>query len=73
VDLPFTTYGRSQKARRQLRAFLQEVISQRQQQGNLDQSRDVLGLFLASVDADGNALFTEQIVNELTHTISLKK
>lgn len=70
VDLPFTTYGRSQKARRQLRAFLQEVISQRQQQSNLYQSRDVLGLFLASVDADGNTLFTEQIVNELTHLLN---
>jgi retinoid hydroxylase len=70
LDVPFTAYGRSQQARRQLSAFLSKVIQQRQQQGNLADSQDVLGLFLASVDEVGNALSTDQILNELLHLLN---
>ena len=70
IDIPLTAYGRSQRARRQLNAFLTETIDRRQQQGNLAEARDVLGLFLASVDEVGNALSTEQILNELLHLLN---
>ncbi|AFY96969.1 cytochrome P450 [Chamaesiphon minutus] len=70
IDIPVTVYGRSQRARRQLNAFLTETIDRRQQQGNLAEAQDVLGLFLASVDEVGNALSTEQIVNELLHLLN---
>jgi retinoid hydroxylase len=70
MDLPLTTYGRSQKARRQMKAFMQDVIQQRQQQGNLQESKDVLGLFLNSVDEVGNSLPTDQIIDELIHLVS---
>lgn len=70
VDLPFTKYGRSQTARRQLKAFLQAIIDERQRQGNLEVSHDVLGLFLASVDEAGNALSTSQVIDELIHLIN---
>jgi retinoid hydroxylase len=70
IDIPLTAYGRSQQARRQLNTFLTEVVRQRQQQGNLTDSQDVLGLFLASVDEVGTALSTEQILNELLHLLN---
>lgn len=70
IDLPFTTYGRSQQARRQLKAFMQDLIHQRQQQGNLQESKDVLGMFLTSVDEAGNPLPTDQIIDELIHLVS---
>jgi retinoid hydroxylase len=70
IDIPLTVYGRSQRARRQLNAFLTETIDRRQQQGNLAEAQDVLGLFLASVDEVGNTLSTEQIVNELLHLLN---
>jgi retinoid hydroxylase len=44
VDLPITPYGQAQQARRQLKAFMRDVIGQRQQQGDLQTSKDVLGM-----------------------------
>ncbi len=69
-DLPFTRYRQGKKARRQLQAFMQGLIQQRQQQGNLQESKDVLGLFLTSVDATGMPLSTEQIIDELVQLVS---
>ncbi len=70
VNLPFTKYGRSQTARRQLKAFLQAIIEERQRQGSMKSSNDVLSLFLASVDELGNALSTSQVIDELIHLIN---
>ncbi|MFN6526383.1 cytochrome P450 [Nostoc sp. ChiSLP03a] len=70
LDIPFTKYGRSQNARRQLKAFLEKIISERKLQGNLEESCDVLGLFLAALDEDGNALAQSQIVDELIHLLN---
>lgn len=56
-------------ARRQLRQLLQEIITERKRQGNLQASQDVLGLFLASVDAEGNVL-TDQIIDETIHLLN---
>jgi cytochrome P450 len=70
VDLPFTTYGRSQRVRRYLKTYLRNIIKQRQLQGRLQESRDVLGLFLASIDQEGNALTTEQVIDELIHLLN---
>lgn len=65
VDIPLTKYGRSQAARRQLKVFLQNIIIERKLQSNLQESRDVLGLLLASTDEQGNALSESQIIDEL--------
>ncbi|MCC5647381.1 cytochrome P450 [Nostoc sp. CHAB 5824] len=64
LNVPFTLYGRGQNARGKLVAFLHEVIAQRIEQGNLEESKDVLGLLLAAVDEDGNKLSQAQIINE---------
>lgn len=70
VDLPFTPYGRAQQARRRLKAFMQNLIRQRQQQSNLHKSKDVLGMFLSAVDEAGNSLPTSQIIDEVIHLVS---
>ncbi|HEY9639489.1 MAG TPA: cytochrome P450, partial [Coleofasciculaceae cyanobacterium] len=64
LDLPWTAYGRSQQARRQLIEFLRPVIAERQRQGHLEESRDVLGLLLAAVDEDGNRLSESEVIDQ---------
>lgn len=63
-DVPFTLYGRGQDDRRKLIAFLQKIIAERQAAGNLQESKDVLGLLLAAEDEDGNKLSEAQVINE---------
>jgi cytochrome P450 len=70
TNLPFTTYRRALIARRQLKAFLQNIINQRKQQGNLQEPKDVMGLFLSSVDEEGNVLPIDQIIDELVHLLA---
>ncbi|NEQ25541.1 MAG: cytochrome P450 [Microcoleus sp. SIO2G3] len=64
LDTPFTLYGRSQAARRKLQAFLRTTIAERQRQGNLHQSRDILGLLLAAEDEEGNHLNETEVINQ---------
>jgi len=64
LDTPFTLYGRSQAARRKLQAFLRTTIAERQRQGNLHQSRDILGLLLAAEDEEGNRLSETEVINQ---------
>jgi cytochrome P450 len=65
IDIPQTLYGRSQQARRNLQAFLRRKITQRKQQGALQESRDFLGLFLAAIDENGNSLSEADIIDQL--------
>lgn len=65
IDLPFTLYGRSQGARRKLKAFLQQKIDRRRKNGDLKESNDFLGLFLASVTESGDRLNDEEIIDQL--------
>ena len=67
-DVPFTTYGRSQRARRQLGAFLRPVIAERVRRGKLEESGDVLGLLLAAEDEQGNRLSEQEVID---HTLFL--
>ncbi len=64
LDTPFTLYGRSQAARRKLQAFLRTTIAERQRQGNLQESRDILGLLLATEDEEGNRLSEVEVINQ---------
>ena len=64
LDTPLTLYGRSQQARRKLQAFLRTTIAERQQQGNLHQSRDILGLLLAAEDEEGNRLSESEVIDQ---------
>jgi retinoid hydroxylase len=66
----FTPLWRWHRVRPQLKAFMHRVIQQRQQQGNLQESKDVLGLFLTAVDEAGNPLPVEQIIDELLQLVS---
>ncbi|HEY9662817.1 MAG TPA: cytochrome P450 [Allocoleopsis sp.] len=66
LDVPWTPYGRSQRARQKLVEFLRPVIAQRQSQKNLEESRDVLGLLLAAVDEEGNHLSETEVIE---HTL----
>lgn len=65
LDLPFTAFGRSQQARQKLINFLRPVIAERKRQGNLEESRDVLGLLLAATDEEGNHLSEEKVINQI--------
>jgi cytochrome P450 len=65
LDLPFTLYGRSQSARRKLKKFLQKKIATRRSKGDLRDSQDFLGLFLASVTEDSNYLSDTEIIDQL--------
>jgi retinoid hydroxylase len=67
---PLTAYGRAQKARQQLRNCLGEIIRTRREQGNLTESRDVMGLFLAATDEEGEGLSESQIIDELVHLLN---
>lgn len=70
VNLPFTTFGKGQIGRQKLKRQLQGLIAKRRESGNLKQSRDVLGLFLAAVDAQGKVLSDEQILDEVIHLVN---
>jgi len=63
-NVPFTLYGRGQNARSNLVAFLNQAMQERIEGGNLEESKDVLGLLLAAVDEDGNKLNQAQVINE---------
>lgn len=65
IDLPFTLYGRSQGARRKLKAFLEKKINKRRKDGDLGDSKDFLGLFLASVTENGDPLSDTEIIDQL--------
>lgn len=66
LDVPWTPYGRSQRARQNLANFLRPVIAERQRHGNLEASSDVLGLLLAAVDEDGHHLSEAEVID---HTL----
>lgn len=63
-DVPFTLYGRAQRARRKLDDYLRKTIAKRRNQDNLDKSRDVLDLLMAAVDEEGNSLSEEEIIEQ---------
>ena len=63
-DVPFTNHGQGQAARRKIVEYVRRVIRDRQQHGDLDESRDVLGLFLHTVDEDGQKFTEMQIINQ---------
>ena len=63
-DVPFTSHGQGQAARRKIVEYVRQVIRDRQQRGDLDETRDVLGLFLHTVDEDGQKFTEMQIVNQ---------
>lgn len=64
LDIPITKFGRARRARHNLEAFIQSVISQRRKKGNLNEFKDVLGLLLASTDEEGKCLSDSEIINQ---------
>jgi retinoid hydroxylase len=63
-DVPFMAHGQGQAARRQIIEYILKVIQERQQRGDLDDARDVLGLFLHTVDEDGRKFTEMQVANQ---------
>jgi retinoid hydroxylase len=64
-DIPLTAYGRGRAARHQIVAYVQKIIRERIERGELEQSTDILGLLLNTVDEDGNKFTQTQIVNQV--------
>jgi retinoid hydroxylase len=63
-DLPFTNYGRGLADRRKIVTYVRKFIHERQQRGDLDDAKDVLGLLLHTVDEDGRKFTETQIINQ---------
>jgi retinoid hydroxylase len=63
-DVPLMAHGQGQAARRQIIAYILKVIQERQQRGDLDDAQDVLGLFLHTVDEDGQKFTEMQVANQ---------
>ncbi len=67
-DVPLTLYGRGQAARRQIIAYIRQIIRERSARGNLETSTDALGLLLNVSDEVGNKLSEMQVIN---HSLGL--
>jgi retinoid hydroxylase len=63
-DIPLTSYGQGQIARRQIVNYIRQAITQRKKCGNLAQFQDALGLLLNTVDEDGNKFTETQVINQ---------
>ena len=59
IDLPFTVYGKSIRARRRLLEIVETIIHQRRESGELGE--DVLSMLLASRDDEGGGLDDVQV------------
>lgn len=64
LDIPQTLHGRSQQARRHLLGFIRSKIAIRQQQGDLQECQDVLGMLLTATDEQGNRLTEAEIADQ---------
>jgi retinoid hydroxylase len=63
-DIPLTSYGQGQIARRQIANYIRQAIAERNKCDNLAQSQDALGLLLNTVDEDGNKFTETQVINQ---------
>jgi retinoid hydroxylase len=63
-DTPLTFYGRGQAARRKIVAYIRQIIQERIALGDLDRSKDVIGLLMSIVDEEGNKFTETQIINQ---------
>lgn len=63
IQLPWTKFGKALKCREKLLVKIEEIILQRQKQGNSHQ--DALGLLLYSRDEDGNSLSIEELKDQI--------
>ncbi len=67
-DVPLTSYGRGQAARRKIINYIRQIIAERSERGDLETSTDALGLLLNVTDKHGNKLTEQQVIN---HSIGL--
>ncbi len=63
-DTPLTLYGRGQAARRKIVDYIRQIIQERITLGDIDQSKDVIGLLMSIVDEDGQKFTETQIINQ---------
>ncbi len=63
-DIPLTSYGRGQAARRKIADYIRQVIAQRSALGDLDRSTDVLSLLVNTIDEDGNKFTETQVIDQ---------
>jgi retinoid hydroxylase len=63
-DMPLTLYGRGQAARRKIVDYIRQIIQERITLGDIDQSKDVIGLLMSIVDEDGQKFTETQIINQ---------
>ncbi len=63
VALPFTPFGRALAARKEMLAYLEERVAERQRLA--EQPKDILGSLLSARDEEGQPLSREVVVHEL--------
>ncbi|WP_010476902.1 cytochrome P450 [Acaryochloris sp. CCMEE 5410] len=68
LNTPITRFGRACLARKRLEDYIYSQIEARRTSKNLKESKDVLGLLMASIDEEGNYLADVEIA---TQTIQL--
>ena len=61
VDAPFTTYGKGQRAKRQLNQFLRTIMNERRHTA----ANDATGLLLQTQDEAGNSLTEDQMLDQI--------
>lgn len=63
-DMPFTSYGQGQMARRKIVEYVRKIIQERRECSDRDDAQDVLGLLLHTVDEDGQRFTEMQVINQ---------
>jgi cytochrome P450 len=67
IDLPFTPYGKHMAARRQLDAYVYDLIASRRAEGR--DHGDVLSMLLEAQDADSGTTMSDRQVRDQTMTL----
>lgn len=60
VDVPFTKYGRSLRAKRQMEPILRQIIAYRREH----ETTDALGLLVSARDEQGNGFTDQELIDE---------
>ncbi|NER27676.1 MAG: cytochrome P450 [Symploca sp. SIO1C4] len=63
IPLPGTTFSKALNSRQGLLKLIEEIVLQRQQQGNLGE--DALGILLQASDEDGNRLSLDELKDQI--------
>ncbi len=63
LNLPWTTFGKALRCRRELLKYIEAIVIKRQQA--TDPGEDALGLLIKAADEDGNKLSTAELTDQV--------